>query len=78
MLQSHIIDVDGVCVGAAFRLDCGYRFVATNMRLEELDQSIWPTLVDVRRLARHLYLNGSLVEAILPAQPAADRNFPAR
>jgi hypothetical protein len=61
MLQSHPIDIDGVFVGAAIRLDRGYRFVATNMRLEELDQTIWPTLADVRRLARLLYHNGSIV-----------------
>lgn len=52
MLQSHIIDVDGVFVGVAVRIDRGYRFVATDYRLDELDTSIWPTLDDVRRLAR--------------------------
>jgi hypothetical protein len=62
---SHPIDIDGVFVGAAVRLDQGYRFIATNMRLEELDQSIWPTLTDVQRVVRHLYLNG-----ILPARNA--------
>jgi hypothetical protein len=62
MLQSHPIDIDGVFVGAAVRLDRGYRFIATNMRLEELDQTIWPTLADVQRLARRLYVNGNLVE----------------
>jgi hypothetical protein len=61
MLQSHPIDIDGVFVGAAIRLDRGYRFVATNMRLEELDQTIWPTLADVQRLAHLLFHNGSLV-----------------
>ena len=60
MLQSHPIDIDGVFVGAAIRLDRGYRFIATNMRLEELDQSLWPTLADVQRLARRLYLSGTL------------------
>ena len=63
MLQSHTIDIDGVFVGAAVRLDRGYRFIATNMRLEELDQTIWPTLADVQRLARRLYLTGTLVVA---------------
>jgi hypothetical protein len=62
MLQSHPIDIDGVFVGAAVRLDRGYRFIAINMRLEELDQTIWPTLADVQRLARRLYVNGSLAE----------------
>lgn len=59
MLQSHVIDVDGVCVGAAIRIDRGYRFVAIDFRLEELNSSIWPTLADVRRLARQLCLTGS-------------------
>ena len=62
MLQSHIIDVNGVHVGAAIRLDRGYRFVAINYRLEELDSTVWPTLADVQRLARQLYLTGSLAE----------------
>ncbi|MBV8402316.1 MAG: hypothetical protein JOZ17_26875 [Acetobacteraceae bacterium] len=56
MLQSHIIEVDGVFVGFAVRIDRGYRFVATDVRLEELDSSIWPTLDDVRRLARRRLL----------------------
>lgn len=42
MLQSHIIDVDGAFVGAAVRLDTGYRFIATDMKLDDLDGSIWP------------------------------------
>lgn len=69
MLQSHTIDIDGVFVGAAVQLDRGYRFIATNMRLEELDQTIWPTLADVQRLARRLYLTGTL--AAPDAAPAA-------
>ncbi|MGE0417062.1 MAG: hypothetical protein AB7O80_09675 [Acetobacteraceae bacterium] len=58
MLQSHVIDIDGAFVGAAVRLDRGYRFIATDIRVEELDGSIWPSLADVRRLARQLYVNG--------------------
>jgi hypothetical protein len=58
MLQSHVIDIDGVFVGAAVRLDRGYRFIATDLRLDDLDGSIWPTLNDVVRLARRLYLTG--------------------
>ena len=59
MLQSHIIEIDGVFVGAAVRIDRGYRFVAIDFRLEELDSTICRTLADVQRLARRLYLNGS-------------------
>jgi hypothetical protein len=54
MLQSHVIEIDGIFVGAAIRLDTGYRFVATDMRLEELDSRTWPSLADVRRLARQV------------------------
>lgn len=58
MLQSHIIDIDGAFVGAAVRLDSGYRFIATDMILDDLDGSIWPTLADVQRLARRIYTSG--------------------
>jgi hypothetical protein len=61
MIQSHVIDVDGVFVGVAVRLDTGYRFIATDFRLEQLDSTIWPTLADVQRLARSLDLTGGLV-----------------
>jgi hypothetical protein len=71
MLQSHPIAIDGVFVGAAIRLDGGYRFIATNMRLEELDQTMWPTLADVQRLARRLYATGSFVAHDAPSVPSA-------
>lgn len=58
MLQSHVIAVDGIFVGAAVRIDKGYRFVATDFRVEELDGSIWPSLADVTRLAGGLYRTG--------------------
>lgn len=56
MLQSHVIDIDGNFVGAAVRLDVGYRFIATDMKLEDLDGTILPSLEDVRRIARRLFL----------------------
>jgi hypothetical protein len=67
MLQSHIIEVDGTFVGVAVRIDRGYRFVATDFRLEELDTSIWPTLEDVRRLARRHLLIATSAGPISPA-----------
>src|SRR3954470_10495939 len=65
MLPSHVIDIAGAFVGAAVRLDRGYRFIATDMKLDDLDGSIWPTLADIQRLARRLYLSG---HSTLPAQ----------
>ena len=71
MLQSHVIEIDGAFVGAAVRLDRGYRFIATDIRLDDLDGTIWPTLVDVKRLARRLYLTGHFGEVRRPlAVPA--------
>ncbi len=61
MLQSHVIDIDGAFVGAAVRLDKGYRFIATDMRLDDLDGSIWPSLADVERLARRVYFASRLM-----------------
>lgn len=58
MLQSHIIDIDGVFVGVAVRLDTGFRFIATDPRVEDIGETNWPTRADIRRLAR-LALSGS-------------------
>jgi hypothetical protein len=71
MLQSHIIEIDGVFVGAAIRIDRGYRFVAIDFRLEELDSTIWPTLADVQRLARRIYLTGSFAGPTTPVLASA-------
>jgi hypothetical protein len=67
MLQSHIMEVDGVFVGVAIRIDRGYRFVATDFRLEELDTSIWPTLDEVGRLARRSLAAATSAGPISPA-----------
>jgi hypothetical protein len=66
MLQSHIIDIDGVFVGAAIRIDRGYRFVATDIRMEALDSSIWPTLTDLQRVARRVYRDATSAGPISP------------
>jgi hypothetical protein len=42
MLQSHIIDIDGVFIGVAIRLDKGFRFIANDPRVEDLGETIWP------------------------------------
>ena len=58
MLQSYVIEIDGTFAGAAVRLEQGYRFVATDIRMEELDGSTWPSLADVQRLARQPFRTG--------------------
>ena len=79
MLQSHVVDVDGTFVGAAVRLDRGYRFVALDIRVEELDGQIHPTLADVTKLARRLFLSGSFAgRGSLVAGTAGSVAQPAR
>ena len=73
MLQSHVIAIDGAFIGVAVLLDRGYRFVATDIRMEELDGSIWPTLTDVQRLAGQLFRTGRFGPA-LAAAPAASQH----
>lgn len=60
MLKSHVIEVDGAFLGAAVLLPAGYRFVAADLRVEELDGSFWPSLDQVHAIASQLYRFGRL------------------
>jgi hypothetical protein len=64
MLQSFVIDVAGTFAGAAVRTfsQSGerFRFIAVDPRVEELDQSEWPSLDAVRRVVGHLLRTGRL------------------
>jgi hypothetical protein len=72
MIQSHVIDVAGVFAGAAIRTPTNYRFMAVDPRVEDLDQSEWPSLADVRRVVCHLMRTGQLPPAAAQA-PGANR-----
>lgn len=63
MLQSHVIEIDGAFVGAAVRLNDGYRFVATDHRLDELHGTTWPSLAEIRRLAHRTFRAGGVTGA---------------
>lgn len=54
--QSHVVDIDGAFVGAAVRLPDGYRFVAVDVRLDELDGMVWPSLRELRQKVRQTAL----------------------
>ena len=58
MQRSHVIDVDGAFVGAAARLEHSYRFIATDMRVNALHGTQWPTLEELRRRVHRLYRTG--------------------
>ncbi len=57
MLQSHVVEIDGTFVGAAVRQTDGYRFVAVDVRLDDMDGRVWPSLDDVRRHARTTFIS---------------------
>ena len=58
MLQSRPIEVDGVFLGAAVEHELGVRFIAVDVRVTEMDQSVWPTLDYAYRSARQLFKCG--------------------
>jgi hypothetical protein len=55
MRHSRPIEVDGVFLGAAVEHELGIRFIAVDVRVSEMDQSIWPTLDYAYRTARQLF-----------------------
>jgi hypothetical protein len=58
MRQSRPIEVDGVFLGAAIEHELGVRFVAVDVRVTEMDQSIWPSVDYAYRSARQLFKSG--------------------
>ena len=63
MQYSHVIEVSGQFAGAAVSHDGRFRFVAVDPRVEELDESLWPSLSDVQRVVTHLLTTGRLPAA---------------
>jgi hypothetical protein len=58
MRYSRPIEVDGVFLGAAVEHELGVRFIAVDVRVSEMDQSIWPNLDYAYRSARQLFKSG--------------------
>lgn len=55
MLQSHVIEADGVFLGAVIRQDSVFRFVAVHARVLVLDGSVCASLDEASRAARALF-----------------------
>jgi hypothetical protein len=62
MRQSAPIEVDGVFLGAAVEHELGVRFIAVDVRVTGMDQSIWPNVEYAYRSARQLFKSGRLAE----------------
>ena len=60
MWQSVSIQVDGSLVGAAIPQSNGVRFIATDIRVAEMDQTLWPAAADVRQAAEQMVRTGRI------------------
>jgi hypothetical protein len=49
------IEVDGVFLGVAVEHELGVRFIGVNVRVNGMDQSIWPSLEYAYRSALQLF-----------------------
>lgn len=63
MHHTHLIEVSGQFAGAAVVHEGLFRFIAVDPRVEELDDSVWPTVPDVQRVVGHLLSTGRLPAA---------------
>lgn len=60
MHESHVIEVAGQFAGAAISHQGHFRFVAVDIRAEELNDSLWPSLSEVRHVVTRLMRTGLL------------------
>ncbi|MGD0105426.1 MAG: hypothetical protein ABSC06_15500 [Rhodopila sp.] len=60
MSQSIPIQVDGSLVGAAVRQEKGVRFIATDFRVAEMDQTLWGEAADALRAAEQMVRTGRI------------------
>jgi hypothetical protein len=60
MSQSITIEVDGTVVGAVLRQENGVRFIATDMLVAEMDQTLWPVAADALRAAEQMLRTGHI------------------
>ena len=74
MRQSHVVEIAGQFAGAAV-VDRGqFRFIAADPRVDDLNQSIWPSLADVYRVVGSLMTSGRLPSAQAAGTAADTRN----
>jgi hypothetical protein len=60
MSLSVPIQVDGTVVGAAIPQEKGVRFIATDVRAGEMDQTVWNTTAEVQDAAEQLVRTGKI------------------
>ena len=70
MHQSHVIEVSGTFVGAAITTNASFRFLAVHVKVEDLDQSNWRSLDELKRAVTHLFTTGRVSAVADPLQSA--------
>lgn len=55
MRHSEPIDADGVFLGAAVEHELGVRFIAVDIRVKDMNESVWPSLQYAKMSARQLF-----------------------
>ena len=53
--RPYAIESDGVTLGTAVTHELGVRFIATDVRVKAMDQSIWPSVRYAQESARQLF-----------------------
>jgi len=73
MFQSHVIEINGVFIGAAVPAMGGFRFRAVHPQVDELDGFAWNSLDELRHATGYLFRTGRLRTVTPPAPAAQDR-----
>jgi hypothetical protein len=68
MLNSRIIEVDGIFLGAAVSLpaEAGWRFVAADTRVGSMDGVVTTTVRETQRMAKQALLAARMVRPLTP------------
>jgi hypothetical protein len=55
MRHSQLVEVDGVFLGAAVEHELGVRFISVDVRVSDMNQSIWPNFDYAKSSARQMF-----------------------
>jgi hypothetical protein len=55
MRQSKPVEIDGVFLGAAVEHELGVRFISVDVRVADMNQSIWPNFDYAKNAARQMF-----------------------
>ena len=74
MIQSHVIEVNGVFIGAAVPLAGGFRFRAVHPQVDDLDGFSWSSLQELRHATGYLFRTSRLRTVTTDGHAIQDTN----